>query len=121
MGFATEINYIVKSSSSIDARFPLEPGNIFTIVKRGRRVYIMGSPLMFADHTWTVRGMCVVTDVTINSHHETRVTVRLLTVFSESERNTATRMLKKAREALGAESETAESQSSGPALPVEKK
>lgn len=107
MGFRTEINYIVKSNT-VTREFVVTLGDTFIVSKRGQRVYIMNQPLMFADVTWCVRGMCEVVAVAVQDD-ETIVTARMITVFTDEESRVATRILAAAYEALSSPRNEAES------------
>jgi hypothetical protein len=98
MGFRTEINYIVKANS-VARDFAIRAGDVFTVWKKGQRVYVMNQPLMFADVTWCVRGMCEVIAVEIKDD-ATIVSARILTVLSEEETKLATRFLSDAYKAI---------------------
>jgi hypothetical protein len=104
MGFRTEINYIVKSNS-VARDFAIRAGDVFTVFKKGQRVYIMNQPLMFADVTWCVRGMCEVVSVEVKED-STLVCARILTVFTDEESKLATQILSDAYKALTPRNET---------------
>lgn len=85
MGYKTEINYILKSSSTHeDSLINLKEGSSFLIQKSGLRTYILNSPIFFADSQWNILGMCIIYESSI-SRESTVLKAKILTVLSKEE------------------------------------
>lgn len=90
MGFRTEINYILKSSSEEESKnlLNIQPGMSFKVTKSGLRTYVMNVSIMFADSTWNILGMCVITESYVVSNRGsgiTEITATVLTRFTPQE------------------------------------
>lgn len=87
MGYKTEINYILKSSTdqeSTELHENLQVGSTVTITKSGHRTFVLNSPIMIADKDWKIVGMCAITESTVNSS-KTILKATILTVFNDNE------------------------------------
>jgi len=87
MGYKTEINYILKSSTdqeSQELHNNLKVGSSVTITKSGHRTFILNSPIMIADKDWKIVGMCAITESTVNES-KTILKAVIVTVFNNNE------------------------------------
>lgn len=109
MGFKTEINYILKSSSDDESKdlVDIETGESFKVMKSGLRTYVLNASIMFADSKWRILGMCVITESHITCRLGswfTEVTATVVTRFSAEESAVVSKLVlnaEKAREILG--------------------
>lgn len=108
MGFKTEVNYILKSSSEEESKnlVGIQPGESFKVSKAGLRTYVLNASIMFADSNWCILGMCVITESHITSKSAewfTEVTATVVTRFSAEESGIVSKLVlsaEKAREML---------------------
>lgn len=102
MGYKTEINYILKASNKEEGdlmRKHLVKGNPFKVTKSGLRTYVLNAPIMFADENWNVLGMCSILESKVSGAETTAMAI-ILTVFTEEESKTVTRLIQEAEVAV---------------------
>lgn len=86
MGYKTEINYILKASSSEDGTnlHSAKEGDLVKVTKSGERTFVLSSPIMFADHNWNILGMCEIKKATVDKE-KTILEAKVLTLFTKDE------------------------------------
>lgn len=103
MGYKTELNYILKSSTLAEWREVeknLTKGSVVTITKKDLRVFMMNSPIMLADPHWNIVGMCMIQSAVIGNH-ETVLKAVVLSLFDENESKVVSKVIQEAEQLKG--------------------
>lgn len=103
MGYKTEINYILKCSTEQEGKSLhdcLTFGKQVIVTKSGHRTFVLNSPIMIADHNWVIVGMCKITKAEI-SEDQTKLTAKILTVFTKEEKETVSKVIQDAEKVKG--------------------
>ena len=88
MGYKTEINYILKCSNEnegLELHKKLLVDEKIEVTKSGNRTFVLNSPILLADHHWTIVGMCSIYESSV-SKDKTILKAHILTVFTPEER-----------------------------------
>lgn len=100
MGYKTEINYILKSSSKLESielnqAINSGVGSVFKITKSGLRTFVLDSPIMFADDNWKILGMCSIMSSQVDKY-KTVLEAKILTIFTPEESVVVSRVIQDA-------------------------
>ena len=94
MGYKTEINYILKASTDFETK-EMESSTVVTITKSGFRTFILGAPIMIANHRWEIIGMCIIKE-SIVSEQTTILKAKIITRFTPDESKIVSQLIQDA-------------------------